>query len=149
MVSEIETLNDDFGLGINDDKRNGLDVYKGWEKPDGGWVKVNCDGAFSGDTRGSATRVAGIGVVMRNEEGKSVTGLDKRITTGSVIEAEAMALYKGIMLAERDSFSKIILETDSKCIYEVRNANEAADWVATHVKRGMCFSNWVNMPHLP
>ncbi|XVF47152.1 hypothetical protein PTKIN_Ptkin03bG0086300 [Pterospermum kingtungense] len=133
LSSEIEKMNKDSSLWINGDERSSLDVCKGWEKSDCGWLKVNCVGEFSVSIGGRANRVAGIGVIVSTEEAQLATSVGKTVTTGSALEVEAMALHEGMVLAERDGFRK-------------RNANKVADWVATNVKRGMCISNSVNMP---
>ena len=53
--------------------------YKGekweekWKKPEYGWIKVNCDGAFSAKVDERVKCDAGIRVILRDDEGKVVS----------------------------------------------------------------------------
>lgn len=47
-----------------------------WQTPDIRWIKVNIDGAYNAETD-----EAGLGVIMRNEKGEVVGGLDKSTHT--------------------------------------------------------------------
>ena len=155
-------------------------IEEEWKRPREGWLKVNCDGAFDNgnEVRG---KDAGIGVVIRDENGRVVTGVAKKVIVNSSIEAEAAALGEGVMLAESMGILKAVFETDSEILYRElkkgngegiwkvkpfivdilekkasfeeiqfcrikRSANNAADWLAKQVKKGMCLTNWVFMP---
>ena len=62
-----------------------------WKRPREGWMKVNCDGAFDNGKEGKRKN-AGIGAVIRAENGKVVTGIAKKVKVNSCIEAEVAAL---------------------------------------------------------
>ncbi|KAL6969210.1 5-oxoprolinase (ATP-hydrolyzing) [Sarracenia purpurea var. burkii] len=66
-----------------------------WIPPEYGTYKVNVDGACD-----TSKRVAGLGVVVRNWEGKFIAGYAKRLPGGSSpIVAEALAIFNGMKLA--------------------------------------------------
>ena len=50
----------------------------GWIKPNVGWTKVNCDVAFKESEKGELGDEAGIGVIIRNEEGRVIEGDAKK-----------------------------------------------------------------------
>ena len=82
-----------------------------WKRPRSGWVKVNCDGALSALENDKIGVVAGITVVIRDEEGKVIAEVAKKENVNSSIEIEAVALKEGSCLAESQKLDKIILET--------------------------------------
>ena len=63
--------------------------YVGWKRPRFGWVKVNCDGAFSALESDGLGGVAGIGVV-RNEEGEVNAGIAKKVNVSSSMELKQL-----------------------------------------------------------
>ncbi|XP_061999126.1 uncharacterized protein LOC133716429 [Rosa rugosa] len=63
-----------------------------WTRPQGNWVKVNCDGAFQ-----PATRKGGAGVVIRDDNGDFQVGVARLLPlVTSPFHAELMALKEGI-----------------------------------------------------
>ena len=151
------------------------------EEASGGWMKVNCNRAFSmikGETKKCA---AGMRVVIRKGDGKVISGVACKVKVCSNIEAEAVAIREGMELAKRMRIKKIEVENDSEILYKrcigkenmtnwkmepyvqdiqmlkdcfeevkwskvSRVANKAVDWLANHVKKGMCLENWVILP---
>ncbi|XP_075665085.1 uncharacterized protein LOC142634688 [Castanea sativa] len=79
---------------------------------------MNFDGAtFAEDG------TAGIGVVLRNEEGLIIASLTQRIPLPtSVIEVEAVAARRTLELALELSFDNIILEGDSEILIKILKA---------------------------
>ena len=162
-------------------KNEGKEEEK-WEKPEKGWMKINCDGAYKAKGNEDRGNNAGIGVVIRDETRRMCSGVAKKVRVKSNLEAKVAAVREGIVFAEALSIPKIIMETDIEnlckaiirsnkegewrvqpyvadilgkkaCFEEIkfvkirRSANKAADWLAQQVKKGMCLSNWVYVPH--
>ncbi|XVF66221.1 hypothetical protein PTKIN_Ptkin10aG0018100 [Pterospermum kingtungense] len=111
-----------------EEERDDADVYKGWEKPDSGWVKVNCDEPFSGGTGGSNARVAGIGVVVRNEEGKLVSGLGKRITTNQLLRLKLWLFMKkercATIFQKKGCEPKVVIWKINRMVSEIEALND-------------------------
>ena len=76
-----------------------------WRPPDKSWFKVNFDGAlFCQEHR------AGIGVVIRNEEGAVIASLSQQIHLPStVLEVETMATRRALEFAMEIGVHKVIL----------------------------------------
>ncbi|OMO94054.1 reverse transcriptase [Corchorus capsularis] len=142
-----------------------------WEKPQDGWCKINCDGAYC-----HQSKQAGIGVVVRDAEGHLLHGLGKQVKGDSALMIEAIAVKTGLKLAKEMRLSNIIVEMDSEVLYKnivdrgknrdwrigpiladidhlstcidsikfnfvKRNANLAADWIATRSRTEMSFAD--------
>ncbi|OMO88886.1 hypothetical protein CCACVL1_08140 [Corchorus capsularis] len=75
-------------------------------------TKDNCDGSFD-PKNGSA----GVGIVVRNGEGKLVNGSGLRIEAASALEAEAKALLEAGRLAQASGGTNAIFETDSEELF--------------------------------
>ena len=81
--------------------RMGIEVRRnGSTRPEEGWMKVNCDGAFSTKEEGNRREEAGIGVVVRDGNGRVVTGVARKMRLKSGLESEAATLREGVFLAE-------------------------------------------------
>ena len=70
-------------------KREMVKVEDKWEAPKEGWYKINCVGGFK-----KKSDEAGIGVVVRNAEGKLVDGYCGTVKADSVLVMEAKAIKK-------------------------------------------------------
>ena len=100
-----------------------------WKPLASGWVKINCDGAFLMKNSGKWVENAGIGVVIRDEEGKVIAGESRRILVKSGEEAEAEAVKEGMILVERCGMKKVIVETDSEIVYkEIKGVADKGNW---------------------
>lgn len=85
-----------------------------WRKPEGNWVKINCDGSFL-ETSGSG----GWGAVMRDNLGSVLaTGAGNLPFLLDSLQAEACAANRGLLLAASNGASNVILEIDSLNLIE-------------------------------
>ncbi|KAE8707210.1 hypothetical protein F3Y22_tig00110386pilonHSYRG00026 [Hibiscus syriacus] len=78
-----------------------------WKPPPKGWLKLNIDGARN-IMAGNAT----CGGVVRNDEGKWITGIFKFIGTCTALEAELWGTLEGLDEVWNQGARKVILETD-------------------------------------
>uniref|UniRef100_A0A7N2N2Z4 RNase H type-1 domain-containing protein n=1 Tax=Quercus lobata TaxID=97700 RepID=A0A7N2N2Z4_QUELO len=87
-------------------------VVVSWHPPARSWYKVNFDCAlFEKD------QCAGIGVVIRNDQGLVMASLSQRIPLPfTVIEAEALAARRAIEFAAEIGLDQVIMEGDSKVL---------------------------------
>ena len=60
---------------------------------------------------------AGIGVVVRNEEGRPIDGLCGAIKMDCAIMAKALAVREGIKLAMTKGYQKMEVAMDSKIVH--------------------------------
>ena len=88
-------------------------VEENWKAPEEGWYKINCDGGFKKESD-----EAGIGVVMRNAEGKLVDGYYGKVKADSVLVVEAKAVKRGVKLAIEKNYHKVIVKMDSKIVHD-------------------------------
>lgn len=87
-----------------------------WTPPLAPLFKVNVDGAVF-----SAQGTVGIGVIIRDEEGKVEAALSKKINALlSTVEAEAKAFEEGILFSKDIGIQEYILEGDSITIHRAR-----------------------------
>ena len=83
-----------------------------WQPLGPGLYKVNVDGALY-----NADNTAGLGVVIRNEQGQVMGSRSERLPLPSlVIEVEALAAQRGLELAVEIGFKNIVLESDSRIL---------------------------------
>ncbi|PPD99288.1 hypothetical protein GOBAR_DD03689 [Gossypium barbadense] len=92
-------------------------ITKRWIKPEEGWLKMKCDGAF--DT-GSGS--AGLEVVVRNGQGSLVDGDGAKVIADYPEVIKALAGKLGVELAVKRKYGKIILESDSKIVCQEHSA---------------------------
>ena len=78
------------------------------------WVKINFDEAtFAEDN------TAGLGVVIRNDEGLVMASLSQQIPmTSTVIKVEVLAAKRALELVLEIGFDRIVLEGDSKMLFK-------------------------------
>nr|XP_023873208.1 uncharacterized protein LOC111985788 [Quercus suber] len=80
-----------------------------WKPPPSGMFKLNVDGAVFADQK-----AAGVGALIRDEEGKVIGALSKKITAPlKALEIEAKAVEVGLQFAKDLSIQEFILEGDS------------------------------------
>ena len=83
-----------------------------WQAPDQNTYKVNFDDALF-----STANTAGMGVVIRNEDGQVVVSLSQKTTLPfTAIKVEAMAANRALELALETGFQQIILEGGSQIL---------------------------------
>ncbi|XVE81168.1 hypothetical protein DITRI_Ditri15bG0041000 [Diplodiscus trichospermus] len=68
------------------------ETEKIWVKPEEGWMKINCDGAFSKE-KGKV----GCRVVVRNCSTELIEGVAKQITADNALILEALACREAII----------------------------------------------------
>jgi len=74
-------------------------IFVGWKRPQEGWVKLNCDGAYK-DSSG----LAGCGDLFRNSDDRWIKGYSQKIETCDAICVEMWGMYLGMQLAWRQGF---------------------------------------------
>ncbi|OMO88162.1 hypothetical protein COLO4_20392 [Corchorus olitorius] len=94
-----------------------------WQKPDEGWFKVNCDGAFCNNSC-----VAGIGIVVRDSEGIVLESYGKCIKAGNALVAEAVAVKEAVQVTRHMGLEQVIIETDCSNIHSNIKSNTVVDW---------------------
>ena len=83
-----------------------------WTPPDDEYYKINFDGALF-----QADNCAGIGVVIRNGDGQVMASLSQQIPLPStVIEVEALAACRALILEQEIGFTRVVLEGDSQTL---------------------------------
>ena len=110
-------------------EQNGNMIDEEWTKPKEGWMKVNCDGVFNAKKEEDRRNEAGIGVVIRDANGRVVIGVARKIRLSSCLEVEAPALREGIFLVESMRIPKIVLEIDSEVLFiELKKDKGKGNW---------------------
>ena len=83
-----------------------------WTPPDDEYYKINFDGALF-----QADNCAGIGVVIGNGDGQVMASLSQQIPLPStVIEVEALAACRALILEQEIGFTRVVLEGDSQTL---------------------------------
>jgi len=88
--------------------RHGDTIFIGWKRPQEGYVKLNCDGAYK-DT----LSIAGCGGLLRNSDGRWLQGYSRKIGACDALSAEMWGMYFGMKLAWRQGFQHLKVESDS------------------------------------
>ena len=92
---------------------------------------MNFDGALF-----TAENSAGLGVVIRNEEGQVMVALSQK-TTFTAIEVEAMATHRALKLGLETGFHRIILEGDSQILISaMENSSHSLSNIG-HIVKGI------------
>lgn len=83
-----------------------------WKPPNAPCVKVNFDGALF-----SQEGLAGIGVIIRNDQGLAMAALSQQIPSPASVEmVEVIAARRALMFAKELGFDKIEVEGDSEIV---------------------------------
>ncbi|OIT34449.1 hypothetical protein A4A49_64593, partial [Nicotiana attenuata] len=90
--------------------------------PPQGSYKLNIDGAFD-----NHSHKGGASGVFRDASGAWVYGFTKPLSHTDILQAELLALYHGLLLANARNFRPLQVETDSQ-------GNDVADVLAKHGK---------------
>lgn len=91
-----------------------------WSPPEQGWTKVNTDDASGKDEDWNAA-----GSVLRDSNGKWITGFQKFVGKGSALNSELWAILLGLQVAKDRGIDIVILESD--CKVGVDLINESLD----------------------
>ena len=93
-----------------------------WKPSDKDEFKTNYDGAVFQETN-----EAGIGVVIRNDDGEVLGPLSKKIALpGSVVMVEMLAARKAVQFALEIGITHSVFEGDSQIIYKALSTDVAA-----------------------
>ena len=102
----------------------GKDPLKG---KDEGTIKINVDASFS-------DRGAFVGLVARNFKGIPLLVWTGRVNAFSPMEAETLAVRRGICIAKIKKWQRIIVEGDCKPVMEaLSEGNSSPDWKLTPI----------------
>lgn len=92
---------------MNSHTKAKTEVFISWTKPKLHWIKVNTDGAV--DNLGRATTTG----VIRNSDGRWLTGCVHSIGQCSVPMAELWGIATGLSIAWEKGYRSVCFETDS------------------------------------
>lgn len=155
------------------------DSVRGWKPLKEGQININCDVAFSKESK-----EAGIEIIVRDSRGSMVEGCCRRVEASTAFMAEVLAAREAARIAMNKGFNNFILDFDclelvkglrgeaefgewrSKEVVEDtvmllselraagmcwthRRGNLAADWLAKAVVRRGCTVGWEFNPHPP
>ena len=83
-----------------------------WQPPSAGSVKTNYDGAMFAESN-----MAGIGVVVRNSEGRVLAALSEQIVKPPSVEIlELLAARRAVSFTAESGFDQLICEGDSESV---------------------------------
>ncbi|XP_020590138.1 uncharacterized protein LOC110031332 [Phalaenopsis equestris] len=92
-----------------------------WDPPPKGGIKVNTDGSFSNP-------YAGIGGVFRNNNGKCLLYFHSPVIAKDPLEAETVAIYWAMFMAQKCGFTSLILESDSRVLIDIIEGRLPTPW---------------------
>lgn len=72
-------------------------------------LKVNSDGAFN-----QGTRRAGVGGLIRDEDGRILVSYQNYLGKSSILLAELYGIWKGLELCKAKNYLQVEVESDSK-----------------------------------
>ncbi|PNX90713.1 ribonuclease H, partial [Trifolium pratense] len=93
-------------------------IYIGWKRPQGGWVELNCDEAYK-----ESLDLVGCGGLIRDCDGQWRIGYTQKIGTCDALHAEMWGMHEGLKIVRRQSFSHLIVESDSKLLVDMVTNN--------------------------
>ncbi|KAF5475196.1 hypothetical protein F2P56_007026 [Juglans regia] len=117
VINHAQSLQNSISSFI---KTPGLKPIPCWNAPPTGFFKLNVDGVIFFDYQ-----KAGVGVVVRDENGQVVMTVSK--SEHEVIEAESvelLAMFRGLQFSSQLGINKIILEIDNLLLVETLQASE-------------------------
>ena len=115
-------------------------VQKSWRPPPANTVKINCDGAFSKNTRSG-----GWGYLIRECDGGVISsGYGKLENIGEAFHAEIIACLQALQRAADLGIQRVILETDASMVVQVAKSAElersSASGLIWELKDLLCFA---------
>lgn len=96
---------------------------KEWRRPGAGTIKINCDASW--DARSGAV---GIGVIARDHEGKTVSGICKSAVAADVVTAEVLAVREAALLAKKENWQEVQVESDSLVVCNSLQSTKEIPW---------------------
>ncbi|CAL8989249.1 unnamed protein product [Prunus brigantina] len=130
MVSEFMQVQTESVMSMNDNIAEVGTTEARWSAPPHAYCKVNVDASWE-----KGSKVAGLGVVVRDSNAVCLGGSCSTRLAASAIEAEAHAALSGVNLAAQMGISHVVFESDSK---------ELVQSVKGHIQR----SRWTIFPIL-
>ncbi|OMO53069.1 Integrase, catalytic core [Corchorus capsularis] len=107
-------------------RKEGIGRAMSWEAPNIGWLKFNVDGSARGKPG-----LAGIGGILRDENGKILLKFSKAIKTAESNEAEVCAIKEALLIflaSKWASSAGLIVESDSQNVVAWINQSCEAPW---------------------
>ncbi|KAF5933818.1 hypothetical protein HYC85_029989 [Camellia sinensis] len=89
-----------------------------WSLPPPSKLKMNTDGSSKGDPGDG-----GFGGLIRDERGMWLCGYFGKLTNCTCIEAEILALYRGLTIAFEKGYKDLSIETDSQYAIDMLKGN--------------------------
>ena len=95
-----------------------------WERPQSPWVKINTDATIIANPS-----FAGLGGIIRDENGRFLAAFQNFLPNLSIFEAELQAVVSGLTLAIATGHTHIIVESDSRGIIDlINNQSNHVNW---------------------
>nr|XP_027120691.1 uncharacterized protein LOC113737705 [Coffea arabica] len=103
------------------------EVKRGWERPQGNWIKINTDAALH-----KKTCKAGWGIVARDRNGMLLGAWACPTTKCAEAQVEeALAIREAMVVAKRKGWRMVEFESDCKVVVDKINAHEEEISIAT------------------
>ncbi|XP_028095770.1 uncharacterized protein LOC114293006 [Camellia sinensis] len=101
-----------------------------WDPPQPGFFKVNCDVAILlGSSRAAAA------AVLRDEHGRLVDGLTKKLCISSPFQGEAQACRLACLLAHQHNLLDVLVEGDNKAVIHLCVTETVPPWECVAILR--------------
>lgn len=105
-------------------------IWVGWTPPDGGWVKLNTNGARKG-----ATVLASAGGLIRNQHGNWICGFSVKIGVATSFIAECWGLREGLRMFKGLNLERVIIEMDTEIVINLmKDKNGDSDTRGTLIR---------------
>lgn len=100
-----------------------------WQPPTGDSIKVNFDGAVFGEAQD-----AGIGVVIRNNEGQILAALLEKVKMPASVEVlEMLAAHRAAILAQELGFRQVCFERDAELVVKSLQSGSVSNMLVGHL----------------
>ncbi|RYR21861.1 hypothetical protein Ahy_B03g067166 [Arachis hypogaea] len=100
-----------------------------WRAPPRDWLKINVDASFRKSNRKGA-----IATVLRDWQGKFITGSATEIRAFSSLEAEALALREALIMAKNLQLGKVLIESDNLQLIQSIKSNSQIGEILAYLK---------------
>ncbi|CAL9003044.1 unnamed protein product, partial [Prunus brigantina] len=117
-----------------------------WLPPPVGYIKANCDGSWDHASKAEGQALLdGLWLAKDNGFPKVIMETDSKVCFSAA--NNSLSCVKWPLFPIFHSINELRNSFDSlQWSWVPREANQAADWVASQVKRGLCAEAWVNRP---